>query len=149
MKRAFLILIVALLTHQVRGQRYDLRRAAAPGAAAFVAGAAWGAHEGLTHHWPAVHAKFPRLPATWWNPAESWRNKYFQRDPEQGRRPVPVQFTDAKHLLVTGHNVALFAAGVSISLNRRRPWQHYLLDAGISLAAYSAGNFVTYNLVFR
>lgn len=149
MKIAAILLIVALFTQSISAQRYDLRHAIAPAASAFIAGAAWGAHEGLTHHWPAVHTKFPNLNPAWWNPAESWKRKYFQHDPEQGRRHVPVQFTDAKHLLITAHNVALFGAGVTITINQRRPVLHYLIDAGISLVAYSAGNFVTYNLILR
>jgi len=118
-------------------------------ALSFVAGASWGLHETLQHHWPAFAAKHPRAKAQWWNPAESWRNKYRNRDPEQGRTGWPVQVTDAKHLLVMGHNATLFGAGVCIAIGKRRKWWRYVVDAGASLGAYWAGNFFTYNTIYR
>ena len=115
----------------------------------FVSGALWGLHETLLHHWPAFASKHPNANPKWWNPAESWRNKYRNSDPEQGRTGWPAQVTDAKHLLVLGHNATLFGAGVCIAIGKRRRWWRYALDAGASLAAYSAGNLLTYNILYR
>lgn len=115
----------------------------------FVAGAAWGLHETLQRHWPAFERKHPNANPKWWNPAESWRNKYRNRDPEQGRTGWPAQVTDAKHLLVLGHNATLFGAGACIAIGKRRRWWRYALDAGASLVAYSAGSFLTYNILYR
>lgn len=115
----------------------------------FVAGALWGLHETLLHHWPNFAAKHPNANPQWWNPAESWRNKYRNGDPEQGRIGWPAQVTDAKHLLVLGHNATLFGAGLSIGLGQPRKWWRYALDAGAALVAYSAGNFLTYNILYR
>lgn len=116
----------------------------------FVAGASWGLHETLQHHWPAFERKHPGANPQWWNPDESWRKKYRGGDPERGRTGVPVQFTDAKHLLVLAHNTTLFGSGVSIALGgKRRKWWRYAVDAGASLVAYSAGNFLTYNVLYR
>jgi hypothetical protein len=115
----------------------------------FVSGALWGLHETLLHHWPHFAAKHPNANPHWWNPAESWRNKYRDRDPEQGRTGWPAQVTDAQHLLVLGHNATLFGAGVSIAVGKRRRWWRYALDAGASLVAYSAGNFLIYNLLYH
>lgn len=144
-----IFIICLFLSLSLQAQRYNLKHALLPAAAAFTAGAAWGTHEAVTHHWPAVHAKFPSLNAQWWNPAESWKNKYFQHDPENARRKMPVQFTDAKHLLVTVHNVCLFSAGVTVTIGEKRPVLHYALDAAVSLAAYTVGNALTYNLIFK
>lgn len=110
----------------------------------FVAGALWGLHETLQHHWAYFAEKHPGANPQWWNPAESWRNKYRNRDPEQGRTIWPVQLTDAKHLLVLGHNATLFGAGVSIGFGRPRKWWGYAIDVGVSLLSYSAGNYLTY-----
>lgn len=115
----------------------------------FVAGASWGLHETLQHHWPTFERKHPGANPQWWNPDQSWLNKYQNRDPNQGRTGVPVQLTDAKHLLVLVHNTTLFSAGVSIGIWHRRKWWRYAVDAGAALVAYSAGNFLTYNILYR
>jgi len=126
-----------------------IRRHIAPLGLAFVAGASWGLHETISHHWPAFARKHPGAKAQWWNPAESWRNKYQGGDPERGRTAVPVQFTDAKHLLVLAHNTTLFGAGVCIAIGKRRKWWRYVVDAGAALVAYTAGNFLTYDILYR
>lgn len=115
----------------------------------FVAGGLWGLHETISHHWPAFERRHPGANPQWWNPAESWRNKYRGGDPERGRTGIPVQFTDAKHLLVLGHNATLFGAGVCIGIGKPRKWWRCALDAGASLVAYSAGNYLTYNILYR
>lgn len=115
----------------------------------FVAGASWGLHETITHHWPTFERKHPNVNQQWWNPSESWRNKYRNRDPNQGRTAVPVQITDAKHMLILTHNAALFGAGVIVGIGNNRKWWQYCMDIGCSLLAYSAGNFLTYNILYR
>ena len=110
----------------------------------FVAGALWALHETLQHHWGYFERKHPNANPQWWNPAESWRNKYKNGDPDQCRTGWPVQVTDAKHLLVLGHNATLFGAGLSIGFGKPRKWWRYAIDAGVSLISYSAGNFLTY-----
>ena len=131
-----------------RHKKHTLRLLPALGLS-FVAGASWGLHETLQHHWPTFERKHPGANPQWWNPAESWRNKYRGGDPERGRTAVPVQFTDAKHLLVTAHNATLFGAGLCIGWGNRRKWWRYAVDAGAALVAYSAGNFLTYNILYR
>lgn len=115
----------------------------------FVAGALLGVHETILHHWPAFERRHPNANAQWWNPAKSWRNKYNHGDPKQGRTAVPVQITDAKHLLLTAHNATLFAAGVNIGFGRPKKWWQYTLDIGGSLLSYTVGNFLTYNIIYR
>lgn len=110
----------------------------------FVAGALWALHETLQHHWGYFERKHPNANAQWWNPALSWKNKYRNGDPNEGRTGWPVQVADAKHALVLGHNATLFGAGLSIGLGKPRKWWRYALEAGASLVAYSAGNFITY-----
>ena len=110
----------------------------------FVAGATWGLHETISHHWGYFAAKHPNANPQWWNPAKSWTNKYKNGDPEHGRTGWPVQVTDAKHLLVLGHNATLFGAGLSIGFGKPRKWWRYAIDAGVSLICFSAGNFLTY-----
>lgn len=71
-----------------------------------------GLHETLHHHYQSFQGWFPHADAQYWNPAESWKNKYKDGDPDQGPRfflstSVLVAFTDAKHLLGELHRDAL------------------------------------------
>lgn len=47
------------------------------------------------------------------------------------------------------HNATLFGAGVSIAIGKRRKWWRYAVDDGTAMAAYSASNFLTYNILYR
>lgn len=140
MKTILLLLFVSLSTATF-AQKFKWKSAITPSALSFVGGASWGAHEALTHHWPTVHKKFPGLNPQYWNPALSWENKYW--------RNVPVQITDAKHVLFTTHAVTVFTACCFITIGEKRPWWHYAILAGSSLVGYSAGNYLTYNVVLK
>jgi len=120
---------------------------------AFASGAAWGLHEKTAHHWGAFQKRFPNANPLVWNPDESWRAKYVNHDPEQGRvkwGPVakPVQLTDAKHALATITQAGLLSAGVCVTIGDRRQWWHYALDLTLVSAARSAGNFLTFNALY-
>lgn len=112
-----------------------------PASLCFVAGASWGLHETLMHHNAAFFRVFPGASRRYWGP-QSWQNKY------EDAWYVPVQVSDGKHLTATAHHIALFAAGVTISIGERRPVWHYLADAGLSLASYSLGNTIVYDWIF-
>lgn len=120
---------------------FSFKKLVLPTALSFIAGGAWGTHEALMHHWPAVHKKYPGLNPQYWNPAVSWENKYW--------RNVPVQISDAKHLLYTVTAVSTFSAGITIAIGEKRPLWHYLAAAGSSLMGYSFGNFLTYNVLLK
>lgn len=113
-------------------------RPAAATACAFASGAAWGLHETINHHPAAFLAKFPSANQRFWIPAKSWDRPTF----------LGYKF-DAKHLLASGAQVGAFGCGVFVAIGEKRPVWRYATDIGISFAAYSAGNFATYNLFFR
>lgn len=129
-------------------QKYNWKHAIAPASLAFVSGAAWGLNQTLEHHNDRFFKVFPNASKRFWGP-ESWKNKYSDFDPANGRNRVPIWFTDGKHLTATIAQTTIFGAGVTIGIGQKRKWWHYVADAGISFAAYSAGNFLTYNLIFR
>ena len=158
---ATLILIVSL-TASAQRQRYNFKRAIAPAALSFVSGASWGLHEVTAHHFSSVKAKHPGINERFWNPAESWKNKYVNGDPEQGRTRfagiiIPAHVTDAKHILASVNQITAAGAGATIGFSigidigrnkdkkQRRPLWHYSIDAAISFAAYSAGNAIFYS----
>lgn len=133
------------------GGRYDWRRGAVGGGLALISGAAWGVHETVVHH-PG------RIPAGWnrrfWDGRESWRNKYRDGDPAKGpafpgSTTVLAWTTDAKHLFGTIHRGTLFGAGVTITIGEKRPVWHYLVDAGVSMAAFGMGFHGVYSIIFH
>lgn len=129
--------------------KYNWRKAIAPAALSFVGGGAWGLHETIQHHWPKFNQRFPGANPKFWNPYISWQNKYRGWPNDTRRTGVPIFFTDAKHTLASINQVSLFAAGVTITIGEKRPILHYVYDAAISFGAYSLGNKITYDWLFR
>lgn len=112
-------------------------RPAAASACAFASGAAWGLHETISHHPNAFLAKFPNANQRFWIPAKSWD------------RPTVMGYKfDAKHMLASGTQVGAIGCGVFVGIGEKRPFWRYAADLGMSFAAYSAGNFLTYNGFF-
>lgn len=128
---------------------YRLRKSLIlPASLAFTAGAAWGTHEVVVNHNHRIFQRFPGANPRFWGP-ESWKNKYWGFNPENGRNKTPIYFTDADHLLASTTQVLAFSAGATIMLGEDRPVIHYLIDACLTFAAYTAGNVLTYNIIFR
>ena len=129
-------------------EKYNWKHAILPASLSFAAGAVWGTNQTLVHHNAAFFRVFPGASRKFWG-ADSWRNKYLGGKPEAGRNNMPIWFTDGQHLTASTTQVLLFGAGVTVAIGEKRKWWHYVADAGISFAAYSAGNYLTYNLIFR
>lgn len=144
-----ILLCLHLCSLSAQVPKYNWKRAIAPASLCFVSGAAWGLHEKTMHHYPAFETRFPGAKPRFWNPAVSWTNKYVDWPEDKTRRRIPVVFTDAKHLLASTTQVTAFAAGACITLGDKRPWWHYAIDVGISFGAYSAGNYITFNALYR
>jgi hypothetical protein len=143
-------LVIALLgcLLSCNAQGYNWKRAIAPAALSFTAGAAWGTNQVLEHRNAAFFRVFPEANVRFWGP-DSWRNKYVGFNPENGRNKTPIWITDGKHLTASANQVLIFGAGLCIGIGKKRKWWHYAADIGVSFVAYSAGNYVTYNLIFR
>ena len=136
-----LILFPIFMSAQIK-QKYDWKRAIAPSSLSFVAGASWGLHETLQHHNDRFFRVFPGASKRYWG-VDCWKNKY--EDPWY----IPTQISDGLHLSATTHHVALFGAGITIGIGKKRPFWHYCLDAGLSLASYSLGNYLVYDVIFH
>ena len=160
--KQILCLIICFFALTCSAQKYNWKRAIAPASISFVSGASWGLHEVTAHHWSSVQTKHPGLNPRFWNPAESWKNKYIGGNPELGRTRfagviIPAHITDAKHILASTNQLTAVGAGATIGFSigidigrnkdkkQRRPWWHYGVDAAISFAAYSAGNALFYS----
>lgn len=127
---------------------YNWKRAIIPASLMFAAGAAWGTNQTLEHHNAEFFRVFPNANPRFWG-ADSWKNKYNNFDPAQGRNGTPIWFTDGKHVTASATQAFIFAAGFTIAIGEKRKWWHYAADVGIGFAAYSLGNVLTYNAIFR
>lgn len=131
--------------HELALQKMELRNAKLfwiGTGLSFVSGFSYGAREVVQH-------KPWRIPSDWntewWDTRESWKNKYFQRDPEQGRNRMPVMFTDAYHLSGTIHRWTTTGAGICVGLNtRNQDWKRMGLNLLWNFLAFQAGFTLTY-----
>jgi len=121
---------------------------------AFVAGASHGTAQVLQHRNDRFFAVFPNASKRFFGP-ESWRNKYFGFDPAKGRNRVPIWFTDGYHLANTVTQSSAFCSGASLSLScfnggkSRASRKRFIIGLGVSFAAYTAGNYFAYDVLFR
>lgn len=129
-------------------QKYQWKRAILPASLSFAAGATWGTNQTLEHKNAAFFRVFPDANKKFWG-VDSWKNKYHNFNPENGRNGTPIWFTDGKHLTASATQVLVFASGLTIGIGEKRKWWHYVADVGISFLAYSAGNWLTYNCIFK
>lgn len=148
MKRIFKTLILCIFPLFLQGQKWQWKHAIAPASLSFVSGAAWGTNQVLEHRNEAFFKVFPDANKKFWG-VDSWKNKYRNFNPENGRNSTPIWFTDGKHLTASATQVFVFASGTTIGIGEKRKWWHYIADAGICFVAYSAGNYLTYNQIFK
>jgi hypothetical protein len=119
------------------------------GGLVFLAGASKGFNETLMFHWKAFRHTFPDANPKWFNPNESWRNKYKNGDPNGGAKfPLStsalVMFTDQYHLN-TFINRAAWTSTVVIKIGEgKKPLKHYVMDFLYYTFCHQAGFALTY-----
>lgn len=119
----------------------------------FLAGAANGQVEILRNHYPTFAVHYPNANPDYWNPQESWRNKWRNGDPAQGERYFGSSTflawnTDAYHLFRTIEKTAITGA-VIIPLHGRKKWWVYPLEFAGAGLVWSAGFHTVYSLKYR
>ena len=116
-----------------------------------VSGAATGFNETLMHHYYKFKAKFPNANDKWFNPEESWVNKYKDGNCEEGDKfPLSSSLlsftTDQYHLNAMIRDVSLKAA-VTFKLGnggKKQKFIYYVYDLLYYSACYSLGFYLTY-----
>jgi len=119
------------------------------GAFVLTAGASKGFNETLLFHWKAFRHAFPKANAAWFNPNESWKNKYKNGDPDAGARfplstSVLVMFTDQYHLNNFINKLGWTSAIVFRIGEKKQPLKYYLLDALYYTLCHQLGFALTY-----
>lgn len=119
------------------------------GGLVFLAGAAKGFNETLQFHWKEFRRQFPGARAQWFNPSQSWRNKYRNGDPRAGAKffgstSVFIMFTDQYHLN-NFINRAAWGTALVIKIGEgKKPFKQYLLDFLYYGLCHQAGFAATY-----
>ena len=119
------------------------------GSLVFTAGASKGFNETLMFHWKAFRHSFPKANPDWFNPNESWRNKYKNGDPDAGAKfplstSVLIMFTDQYHLNNFINRMAWTSALVIKIGEGKKPLKNYLLDFLYYTACHQLGFALTY-----
>lgn len=114
------------------------------------AGALEGLAETLKSHYYRFAQKYPSANPGWWNPDESWRNKYKNGDPNQGEKfPGSTTFfvwlTDAYHMVRTFRNACFMLAIVLHASSPLPIWLDYLIHLG----CYQIGFTLVYDIIFK
>ena len=122
----------------------QIKKHIAPAAAVFVSGGFEGVMDHLQFHYDGNNQ--------FWQPDISWKNKYKNGDPSQGktfRGKYLVFTTDGWHLMKFGRNLSLFTgfAIYSGTFQKGKKWYWYAIE-GLSYWAINRLGFnVTYNLL--
>ena len=120
---------------------------------ALFAGMCDGFSQTLYSHYYAFENKFPEANSQYWDPHESWKNKYLNGDPAQGEKFLGsttflVFSTDAFHLMRTLNKINLVTLG-ALEFSEKRPFWNYVIDIVVYSAVYSAGFTLTYEVIFK
>lgn len=120
----------------------------------FISGAADGMTQVIAFHPDRFFAQHPNADRQFWDNSISWRNKYRNGDPQQGRAFVGsttwlAWTTDAYHLFRTTSRLTA-VAGLTIPLYKGsgKKLRHYAAEIGLSGLAWSAGFHTTYTLLY-
>lgn len=146
-------LFVLLLASNVAFAQIELNKPQITVPFALFAGMCDGLAQTLYSHYYAFEDKFPEANRQYWDPSESWTNKYKNGDPLQGEKflgstTLLVFSTDAFHLLRTVNKLNLVTLG-ALEFSEKRPWINYVVDVIFYSAVYSAGFTLTYELIFK
>lgn len=133
---------------------YTLERALLKGGMLFFSGAADGVAETIKFHPDQFFAVHPGADRQFWDGRVSWRNKYRNGDPAQGRAYLGsttwlAWTTDGYHLSRTTGNVFLFGSITISVFEKRRKWWTYPAEFVAGGLVRSAGFHATYSLLYR
>lgn len=135
-----LLLIPIFLQAQIYSKK-DILELVIPASCLFVAGGFDGSAEFLKHHYTG-NSQF-------WNPSQSWHNKWRNGDPAQGEKfflssTALVGLTDGYHMMRTGKNIFMIT-GITIKIGERKKWYKYVIDGAILYTSYNIG----FNLIYE
>lgn len=137
------------LTAQISG-KYQIKKQILPAALVFLAGAADGLNQSISHQYPNFKKAFPGANDRYWSPQISFLNKYKNGDPAQGAKfpgskGVLVFTTDAFHVTRFAEHLLLSGALAFKITARKQKWYYYLIEMCGYWAVNRLGFVCVYN----
>jgi hypothetical protein len=119
------------------------------GGLVFIGGTCKGLNETLLFHYKVFQRTFPNAQPSWFDPKESWTNKYKHRNPDEGPKfPLSTTLlaftTDQYHLNNFIGRSAYFTALIIKIGEGKKPFRYYLFDLLYYAACYQLGFTSTY-----
>ena len=153
----FIALLMALASYSLQAQekiaekpkwRIDKNKILT-GSLVFIGGSAKEFNETLQFNYKTFEKTFPGANKQWFDPKQSWRNKYEGGNPDNGPKSflstsVFVMFTDQYHLNNFIQKTAIMTALVIKIGDGKKPFKHYVYDLFWYTACYQAGFVTTY-----
>lgn len=108
-------------------------------------------------HYATFKKVHPGAKDDYWNPSQSWKNKYENGDPAQGEkfflsRSLLSPVTDGLHLMKGIRNVS-FVTAIVIPLGHGRhgnkSWDQYVFEVASSMVFYQIGFSAVYDGIYR
>lgn len=128
----------------------SVKKHSGPAVLVFLSGAADGFNQAINFHYSHVKLKMPGLNDQFWNPAQSWPNKYKNGDPAQG--PKFWQSDKSLVFVTDGHHLTrffdrLFSIGAITfkCFQGKQKWYWYIADAAAYWLINRAGFALVYN----
>ncbi|MBX2927008.1 MAG: hypothetical protein KF852_04170 [Saprospiraceae bacterium] len=121
---------------------------------AYTGGAADGMVELLRNNYYRFEQVHPHANSSFWNPDESWKNKWRNGDPEQGERflgssTVFAWSTDAYHLLRTADRMSTTISVTLYIFEEKRPWYYLIIEGAAYWVIRQLGFHTTYSLIHK
>ena len=144
------LLVILLLLPMLAFSQYKIQ--VLPASLMFVSGTAKGYADVLSTHYSSFQSAHPNANPQFWNPDKSWRNKWKDGSTTKerflGSSTVFVATTDGWHLANAVNKTALIGA-IVLKMGHKQPFRYYLYDFAIYSAAYSAGFWTVYELIYK
>jgi len=144
MRKLIVVCLIALSCFNAAGQSFKIKEHLPSLISFFAAGAFEGTMDHLQFHYDGNHQ--------FWQPDISWKNKYKNRDPQQGLTFAGRYFvtaTDGWHLMKGGKNMSTVVALVFHPFRKGQKWYYYVVETASYWAANKAGFHLTYNLILK
>ncbi len=148
------VIILFLISLPVLGQKHKInfKEEIAPSSAMFLAGVFNGVSQDLIFHYDEFENTFPNHNRQFWNPELSWRNKYKNGDPNQGRKffgstTFLVGTTDGYHAMLSSRDIMIVT---SISLSGKpKSFKHFMKKTIIYTLSYGVGFELSYRRIIK
>lgn len=133
---------------------YNWKRGAACFGLGLLNGTINGVHETLNYHYERFQERHPNANPQYWNPQQSWTNKYKNGDAQQGPKyfgstTFLVLTTDGIHVINTLQRVSMPPLGIIIVFGDKKPWWHYAINAVAGYVGYITAFHLTYNVYYK